>query len=106
MGTWEGDGRLRYAGPVRFSPSGRWVAFGDGGVVPARGGAALTPLGKVAAWEWSPSEDVLAGVSADGGLSVSGPSSAPQRLLPEGWNTWGGVGMTQTPRPLLCARVV
>jgi hypothetical protein len=53
--------------PVRFSPDGRWLAFGDGEVVPSAGGAVQQPFGSpVKTWEWSPTADVLAGVTKTG----------------------------------------
>jgi len=72
------------APPVRFSHDGRWVAFGDGSVVAANGGDVLHPIGGAAVWRWSPADDVLAGVTAQGGVQVGGPDQAAKSLLPEG----------------------
>ena len=70
--------------PVRFSPSGAWIAFGQASVVSAAGGAVTTPLGGPAAsWEWSPTDDVLAGTANDG-LVLGGPHGPARRLYPDG----------------------
>jgi hypothetical protein len=71
--------------PVRFSPDGRWVAFGDGKVVPSAGGAVQQPFGSpVRTWEWSPTAEVLAGVTEEGGVLIAGPGREPSTLLPAG----------------------
>jgi Tol biopolymer transport system component len=72
------------APPVRFSPDGRWVAFGDGNVVPAAGGEVRRPLGAVSPWQWSPSDDLLAGVTIQAGVVVGGPASPSRALLADG----------------------
>ncbi len=73
------------APPVRFSPDGRWLAFGEGSVVPASGGSMQEPFGSpVEAWEWSPVTDVLAGVTREGGLLIARPGSGPEAVLPKG----------------------
>jgi hypothetical protein len=69
--------------PVRFSHDGQWLAFGDGKVLPAAGGSAVQPLGSVRSWEWSPKDDVLAGVTATGGVTIGGPGLAIKVLLPD-----------------------
>jgi hypothetical protein len=75
--------------PVRFSHDGLWLAFGDGQVVPVAGGAPVQPFGSsVQAWEWSPVDDVLGGVTAGGGVMIAGPGSESRTLLPDG----SGVG--------------
>jgi hypothetical protein len=75
--------------PVRFSPDGRWIAFGDGQVVPAAGGVVTQPFGSsVQAWEWSAAGDVLGGVTEEGGVVIASPGGEPQTLLPDG----SGVG--------------
>jgi len=75
--------------PVAFSPSGAWIAFGSGDVVSVGGGSVVPSLGgPVARWEWSPTADLLAGVTAKGGLIVGGPDRSPQRLYPDGSNIW------------------
>jgi dipeptidyl aminopeptidase/acylaminoacyl peptidase len=68
--------------PVRFSHDGAWVAFGDGAIVPAEGGDVQRPLGSMTAWDWSPTEDALAGATADGALVIGGPGQEPRELLP------------------------
>ena len=73
------------APPVRFSADGRWLAFGKGSVVPTAGGKAHRPFETAApTWAWSPTEDLLAGVSAGGGLDVVAPDGKPRALLPDG----------------------
>src|SRR5207253_10802569 len=64
---------VRDAGPpVRWSPDGRWIAFGDGRMVRAAGGAARRPLGTaMASWAWSPTGD-FAGVTRAGGVLAGG----------------------------------
>jgi dipeptidyl aminopeptidase/acylaminoacyl peptidase len=70
--------------PVGFSPTGSWVAFGDGSVVPVAGGEPQRPLGTVDRWRWSPIDDVLAGVDADGALLVGGPDVEREVVLQGG----------------------
>lgn len=72
------------APPVRFSPDGAWIAFGNGTIVPAAGGATQSPLGELTDWQWSPRSDVLAGVSAGGGVLLGGPTMGQKVLLPDG----------------------
>lgn len=72
------------ASVVRFSHDGTWVAFGDGAIVPVAGGEVLTPLGQLRAWQWSPTDDVLAGVTAGGGVVVGGPEEDRRILLKDG----------------------
>jgi hypothetical protein len=80
------------APPVRFSHDGRWLAFGDGRVVPSAGGAVQLPFGSpVKTWEWSPTADVLAGVTETGGVLIAGPGRGPNALLP------GGSGVATWP---------
>jgi WD40-like Beta Propeller Repeat len=77
------------AAPVRFSADGRWVAFGDGLVLPAAGGPVRRPFGSpVGDWEWSSTDDVLAGVTDRGALLVTRPYGEPDTLMPAG----SGVG--------------
>lgn len=71
--------------PVRFSPSGRWVAFGEAKVVPAAGGSVRRPLPPARAWAWSPREDRLAAITRRGGVLLGGPRLAPKRTRPDGW---------------------
>ncbi len=71
--------------PVAFSPSGGWIAFGSGSVVPAAGGTVVRSLGGPAvSWEWSPAADLLGGVTPEGGLVVGGPHRPPRDLYPDG----------------------
>lgn len=75
--------------PVRFSPDGRWLAFGAGRVVPAAGGAVRWAFGSaVQSWQWSPVGDQLAAVTGQGGVLVATPGGQPRTLLPDG----SGVG--------------
>jgi hypothetical protein len=75
--------------PVRFSYDGRWLAFGDGRVVPLAGGEVQQPFGSpVETWEWSPTADVLAGVTEMGGVLIAGPGRGSSALLAAG----SGVG--------------
>src|SRR6266545_7752179 len=68
--------------PVRFSPDGRWLAFRDGEVVPSAGGAVQQPFGSpVKTWEWSPTADVLAGVSETEGVLIAGPGRSEERRV-------------------------
>jgi dipeptidyl aminopeptidase/acylaminoacyl peptidase len=99
--AWTGDGALtvldlatcrqtvtvasKVEPPVRFSPDGRWLAFGDGRVVGVAGGSVTEPFGApVQTWEWSPSEEVLAGVTERGSLLVARPGVDLRMLLPAG----------------------
>ena len=70
--------------PVRFSHDGRWIAFGEGTIVRAAGGGVQSPLGRLRAWRWSPTSNLLAGVTLGGGVALGGPAEAPRMLLPEG----------------------
>jgi hypothetical protein len=72
------------APPVRFSHDGRWIAFGEGTIVGAAGGAVQSPLGQLSAWQWSPTTNLLAGVTPGGGVGLVGPAEAPRMLLPDG----------------------
>jgi dipeptidyl aminopeptidase/acylaminoacyl peptidase len=71
--------------PVRLSPSGRWVAFGNGKMVAAAGGKVLQPLGALASWEWSPTRDELAGVTERGAVVVGAPERVSRLREPAGW---------------------
>jgi len=71
--------------PVRFSPDGRWLAYGDGRVVSIAGGAVQQPFQlAVSAWAWSPTEDILAGVAPSGGVLIAGPGTQARTLIPGG----------------------
>jgi len=69
--------------PVRFSHDGRWIAFGRGSIVAASGGEVQNPLPELTAWQWSPRSDLLAGVTAAGGVVLGGPERAARTLLPD-----------------------
>ena len=72
------------APPVRFSHDGAWVAFGDGSIVPAAGGDVLSPLGSAQPWQWSPSDDVVAGVTSAGGVVIAGPEETRRMVIENG----------------------
>jgi hypothetical protein len=70
--------------PVRFSPDGHWLGFGDGRVVPVAGGTVEQPFGQpVQAWAWSPAANLLAGVTAKEGVLITQPGGRPEMLLPD-----------------------
>lgn len=75
------------SGPVRISHDARFVAFGNASIVRVRGGHVSTPFGAAGAsgWVWSPKVDVLAGLTARGGVVVAGPGSPPVRVVPDDW---------------------
>jgi WD40 repeat protein len=64
--------------PVRFSPDGRWIAFGAGATVATTGG----PVQRLDAhgWAWAPRGHVLAIVTRNGGVRVGA-----KPVLPDGW---------------------
>lgn len=70
---------------VRWSPDGRFLAYGDGAVVAAEGGSVSHPLGRSASWQWRPGTHELVGTTPGGGLLLGRPGDRPERLLPEGW---------------------
>jgi hypothetical protein len=70
--------------PVRFSHDGAWVAFGDGSIVPAAGGDALSPVGTSEHWQWSPTDDVLAAVNSAGGVVIAGPEETRRMVIENG----------------------
>jgi Tol biopolymer transport system component len=116
--AWVRDGALRLADldtckertlvqagaapPVRFSHDGRWVAFGQGSIVSARGGPAASPLGRVSEWRWSPTNDVLAGVTRAGGVVLGGPTRSSRTLVPDGSGA-GSVAFSPNGRSLAVA---
>jgi hypothetical protein len=69
---------------IRFSHDGKWVAFGEGVIVPVDGGQVQSPVGQLNTWQWSPTDDVLAGVTAGGGVVVGGPEEDRRILLKDG----------------------
>src|SRR5579884_362348 len=73
--------RSHAAGPVQFSVDGRYVAF-HGGFIPTRGGRVTRTIG---AGTWSPTRDVLAAGTKNGGLLLLTPGRPARRLLPDGW---------------------
>lgn len=85
--------------PVRFSHDGRWIAFAEGRIVRAAGGTVQSPLGQLSAWQWSPSTNLLAGVTSGGGVALGGPSEAPRMLLPDGTDA-GHVAFSPNGRSL------
>ncbi|MGB2953275.1 MAG: hypothetical protein WBB74_07760 [Gaiellaceae bacterium] len=79
------------AGPVQFSPDGRYIAF-KGGYVPRGGGAVRrTPSGvfPTPAGVWSTRGDSLAFATAKGGAELLGPNGKARVLLPDGWGATG-----------------
>ena len=67
--------------PVRFSPDGKWIAYGEGTIVRSTGGKPAAVLNATRAFEWSPKGDRLVFVTKAGGVSLTGPKGAPQALL-------------------------
>ena len=52
--------------------------------MPAAGGDVQRPAGALTAWQWSPTDDVLAGVTATGGVVAGGPDQDQKVLLHDG----------------------
>ena len=75
-------GRRGSAGPTQSRRE--WVAFGDGSIVPTAGGDILSPIGRSGYWQWSPTDDVLAGVTPAGGVVVGGPEDPRRMVLDDG----------------------
>jgi WD40-like Beta Propeller Repeat len=79
---------------VRFSPDGRWLAYGRPArfvavqsypaspvVIPAHGGAARAPLGGgLVAWTWAPAGERLYGLTAGGSLVTATPAGGPETV--------------------------
>lgn len=73
--------------PVRFSADGRYVAFGDGAVIPSGiRGQIAHPLGRAASWSWSARGASLAGITASGAVKLWSPGERPRSLFPSGWD--------------------
>lgn len=72
------------APPVRFSRDGGWIAFGDGKLVPTDGGDIQQPAGSLDDWDWSPTDDELAGVTPGAGVVIGGPDRDRQVLSKDG----------------------
>jgi Tol biopolymer transport system component len=51
-------------------------------VIATEGGPVQRPVGHITKWQWSPREDVLAGVSSDGEVMVGGPGETSSRFFP------------------------
>jgi Tol biopolymer transport system component len=83
------------AGPVAFSPDGRWVAFGQGLVVPSAGGSICSPLGRrgparyasTYSWRWMPDRDILIGETLNRGL-IEATMKGRARRLPIRVDSW------------------
>jgi Tol biopolymer transport system component len=72
---------------IRWSADGRYIAFGDGAVVPSSGGLVTHPLGIIGGyhrWDWSQSGHELAAIKGTG-VVLGGPGRGPRQLLPDGW---------------------
>ena len=92
--VWQAPG----ASEVRFSPDGRWLAYGTVApgnnplgpvVIPAdgRAGPARLPLGKaIVAWTWSKRGAVMYGVTTGGSLVAASPRG-PRRTIASGVDT-------------------
>jgi Tol biopolymer transport system component len=72
------------AGPVRFSPDGRWIAYGSGTVVSTSSGKEAHALGNVASWSWTPDGHTLIGVAKDGRVLAGEPGATPSLVLVHG----------------------
>jgi hypothetical protein len=77
--------------PVRVSPDGRWIAYGEQAiVVPAGGGRGVRPLAPgIQSWTWAPGRDLLAAVTAVGGVVTATPTTGPRQLLGAGFGATG-----------------
>ncbi len=100
----DGGPGLPYDGNPSFSPDGRWIEFGQGSVVATAGGPVTSPLGAVFSAAWSPSGDLLAGVTTRRGLVVGGPGQQPRPVLPAGWGANVSLAFDPTGRQLAVTR--
>ena len=67
--------RANAGAPVRFSPSGRWISFGPGRLIPSAGGPVCLPSpDDLHQLTWSPLEDIFVAKTRDGRLVNGGPS--------------------------------
>ncbi len=81
--------------PVSFSHDGRWVAFGQGLVVPSAGGRVCSPLGRrgppryasTYSRRWLPDQDILIGETLRGAL-IEPTVEGRVRRLPIRVNSW------------------
>lgn len=71
--------------PVRFSHDGRWIGFGGGRVVSVHGGRVLQPVGPLYTWAWSPTQDLIAGITSRGAVVQGGPGRKPRVRAPADW---------------------
>ena len=77
--------------PVRISPDGRWIAYGEQAIViPAGGGRERRPFAPgVQSWTWAPGQDLLGAVTAAGGVVTATPTGGPRQLLAAGFGATG-----------------
>lgn len=68
-------------GPVRFSPDGKWVAYGALDYVKAAGGKPSKVGDATHGWEWAPTGDRIAYVTRTGGVSVVEPGGKPKLVF-------------------------
>jgi hypothetical protein len=73
----EGDA----SAPVRFSPDGKWIAYGEATLVRSTGGKTVAIQNATRSFDWSPKADKLVFVTKTGGVSLTDPRGAPQALL-------------------------
>lgn len=93
--------------PVRWSPDGRWIAYGSVAVVHSSGGPVLRPFGSPepsgwTPWEWSPAEPRLAVATKGRGVLTWAPGERVRRLLPRGWG-FGGLAFDPSGERLAAA---
>jgi hypothetical protein len=74
------------ANRAAFSHDGRWVAFDPGEIVAAHGGPTGRPLGRhIFDSRWSPTSDLLAGITRGRGVVAGSVEGGRRRLLPDGF---------------------